>query len=364
MRKSLSELMNELDGLPDSYEKLNVLEMAIELADEEKQIDNAYYLRQEYVYLAHVFGYAQKALVAFLWCLEQYDKQPERFDEHELLWQYKWMMGALGGFPQLSREKLMTLASDMQRRFERSGWSLGPVQDAMSALMYFLGDWDASLDYKEKSMVAEVDGLSDCPACRQQLRVQFNYDKEDYERVVKESKMILQGSLRCRTVPRRTYQVLMDVEFKRGNLEEAMSYLKRLQACIPYDAQHYIAWLDSVTLLSFLDNMQAVSLYTKHFAMVLDQEQPFDQMQAFTVGAMVLRQWEKNNPDEKHLILGFPAKFPRFTKGGLYDVVSLRLWFETQAKSIASQFDKRNANSFFSGRVQRKLTLADTWVSG
>ena len=354
--------MDQIEDLPDCIEKVELLEQAILLADEEHQLDHGYYLRQRYIYLANSFGYDMRMLVAFLWCLEKYDQQPDRFDEHEMLWQFKWIMTDLAGFPQLNREKIEQMAKDMRERYERSGWALGPVWNALSSVHFYLGEWDKSRACKEEVLRSEVDAMSDCPACRQQMRVRFFHEAEDYERAIEEAKIIFKSSMRCRTVPERTHQVLMSTYLKLDQYNESKEHLNRLEQTTVFDLEHYWVWLDIVGVNSYIDLSRAVQLYLKYFNMIAQQELVYARLQGYLTGAELFQRWLVERPEETKAMLGFPSKFEFVSADGDYEVAKLQRWFEEKTFEIAHQFDRRNGNAFFTDRVQRRMKKAQEWA--
>ena len=89
--EQIQELVDRSYELNNNITKVNIIEAAIKLADSYQDIEIALKLR---IYLMSILsrcGYPEKLLVAFSWCLAQYDRNPEKLAdyEHRLMWNYK-----------------------------------------------------------------------------------------------------------------------------------------------------------------------------------------------------------------------------------------------------------------------------------
>jgi hypothetical protein len=87
-------------------------------------------------------------LTSFAWCLAHHDADPERFPAvlepaGDLLWQYKWMAGAVQ-LPEFAAAQIAAVLDDMHEHYRRAGvgesgvlmarfedaWSAGRVEEA------------------------------------------------------------------------------------------------------------------------------------------------------------------------------------------------------------------------------------------
>ena len=123
VQQRVSEMLLKAWVLPPSVEQVSLTEEAVLLADAHGDLSLGYEARTTLIEAATFAGYPEKALVAFSWCLAQCDRDPERFDEQRLLWQYKWVAADLPYFPQISRQRIHEVHEDMERRYLRCGQS-------------------------------------------------------------------------------------------------------------------------------------------------------------------------------------------------------------------------------------------------
>src|SRR4028119_2137094 len=108
-------------------QQIALTEEAVRLADIHGDLDLQIEAKMALVEAATFGGAPEKALVAFSWCLGQYDKNPDLISEYDLLWKYKWIVGHADAFPQISKIQIDGLLSDMTARYQRAGVSLRPI---------------------------------------------------------------------------------------------------------------------------------------------------------------------------------------------------------------------------------------------
>src|SRR5581483_5827870 len=68
-----------------------------------------------------------KAFVAFSWCLAWCDRDPQRFPEDDVLWEYKWVLANSIDYPQITLAQIEAMFDDFRRRYERCGRGLRAV---------------------------------------------------------------------------------------------------------------------------------------------------------------------------------------------------------------------------------------------
>jgi hypothetical protein len=118
-RNAIRQLENESNALGHGPAQVSLLEEAVCLADTHGDADESFRLRTELATAAMLGGRPDVLLVAFSWCVAQYDRDPNRFkgeEEFSLLWRYKWAVENLVAFPQVSRTEIDNLLNDMERR--------------------------------------------------------------------------------------------------------------------------------------------------------------------------------------------------------------------------------------------------------
>src|SRR5262249_18653540 len=133
------ELRWKADDLPHGPAQVALLEEAVQLADSLKDVDLAYRVRSELMTAATFSGRPDIMLVAFSWCLAQYDRNPQQFDQHDLLWKYKWVIGNGYKFPEIDRPRLEALLADVERRYREAGSTMHAVSQARRDFLVHVG---------------------------------------------------------------------------------------------------------------------------------------------------------------------------------------------------------------------------------
>src|SRR5262249_34345582 len=151
--------------LGDGPAKVMLLEEAVRLADSHRDVARGFAARQSLIRAATFGGYPEKSLVAFSWSLAQSDRNPLQFPPTELLWQDKWIVGSLNGFPQISRQQIADMLEDLAQRFRRVGAGPHAVHKLRFDLSMDLGDRDEARRSYRKWKRSRRDWLSDCVAC-------------------------------------------------------------------------------------------------------------------------------------------------------------------------------------------------------
>ena len=74
-------------------------------------------------------GEPARAFVTFAWCLAEYDRHPDRYQDWYslLLWYFKYVVPSLTTFPEVPLDRTYAVLDDMQRRYQAGGHSLHAV---------------------------------------------------------------------------------------------------------------------------------------------------------------------------------------------------------------------------------------------
>ena len=140
----LEALMEEAEGLPYGPTRTALVEEAVRVADVLGDEDAKYHVRMELVSSASFGGAAERALVAFTWCLKQFDEDPDAYDEYDLLWAFKWILGSLPDFANVPRSKIESVQDDFESRLKQFGYGLAPLYKLKCRIAMDMGDIEAT----------------------------------------------------------------------------------------------------------------------------------------------------------------------------------------------------------------------------
>src|SRR5262249_45239648 len=205
----IDELLGKANALGHGPAQIALVEEAVNLADQHNDADAGFDARLEFVSAALFAGQPDRMLVAFAWMLAQFDRDPELYDAHRLLWQYKWVVNALPDFPQITRTQIEEMFADMERRYRAAGASMETIFFKKRAVAYKMGDLPAAGEGHRALAGLPRDELSDCLACEMDAKVEYLFVHHEYEQGVAAAGPILRGRYTCSEVPQVTYAQLL-----------------------------------------------------------------------------------------------------------------------------------------------------------
>ena len=147
------ELMDEASSMPESREKVEVLEQAIQIADEMQDVRAGMMSRSELIQAASFSGVDDKATVAFAWCsshLDHAEFEGREYVRHDVLWKAKWVIEKVYGFPNVPWEKCEALVEDIENRYKQYGHSLRPIHSERMSAEVMRGNFEQALQHRRQ----------------------------------------------------------------------------------------------------------------------------------------------------------------------------------------------------------------------
>jgi hypothetical protein len=346
----VEELLDQTYGLPNGPSKLALLEEAVHLADVHQDAALGDAVREKLVETATFSGYPEKALVAFSWRLAQSDRAPEIFPERDLLWEYKWVVGRLTHFPQITRKQIEEALDDLTRRSQRCGCGLRAVHCLRWKVAQEMHEPALAREYYRKWEKTPRDWNTDCAACEQDQRVRFHLFVGKKEKALEMAEPILRGSLRCAEIPHVTYARVLLPLLQRAQIERAVEYHHKGYRLIRDNREFLEEIADHLTFLVLTDNLlQALRLFEKHLEWALDTEEQYRRWKFYLAAYLLMACLAEN--DQASLRLRLPKTTPGYQEEGRYDVSALASWIEGTCRDLAQRFDARNGNDGFTRRL-------------
>ena len=360
------ELLDRARAMDNIPAQVMIAEDAVRLADLHGDLDLGFQARQVLISSAVFSGLDERAVAPFSWCLSQFDRDPKRFDGHRqvrgmpLLWQYKWIVGAAEDWPQVPLDRLHGMLDDMERRHRQHGFSDRSTLKHRLSTAILRGDAAEAREVFRRWKSSARDELSDCPACERNAElVYWGFLGED-EQAWERSMPIIEGTLRCSTVPRVSYAHLLLPLVRLGRLPEAVQcHLKghRLSVRNPKwtrEAAQHILFLSLTG-----HHPKAVRLLESHIPYPHDPiaADRADHFEFFLAARFLLERLR--SAGRKTIKLRLPEAFPPHRPEGKYEIAGLEAWFESAASRVAVRFDARNRTDAFTRRIATNLALGD-----
>jgi len=362
--EQVNELILQSYYLENGNAKVMLLEEAVRLADICGDFSLQYDARDQLINAATFGGAPEKALVAYSWCLAQYDRRAneaqagESLDQWRLLWMYKWILTNITSFPQIGKAQIEEMLDDMAARYQRAGFSLRPNYMLRNRI-YKFWDEEKAAYYFRKALETYRDSASDCAACELDDEVSFALRRQDDAEAARLAVPIIQGRLRCGSIPKITFANLLLPLVRLGRVDEAVSLHLQGYRLIARGGKGYISSVgDHITFLAVTENFdRAVRIFEKHLAdaaSLADLDSKFD----YYLASWFLLDQLRALPRET-LKLRLPPSLEIYEEGGVYRTASLAAWFLEQVKALAARFDARNESDFYARLIEETAALKE-----
>jgi hypothetical protein len=350
------ELIEQAGALDTGPAKVALLEEAVRLADTLNNVEDAFHARMQLVTAAMSAGQPDVMLVAFSWCLSQCDRDPDTFDEEELLWEYKWIVEEVPIFPQVSRAQIDEMLADMGRRYERVGSSLHAVHQLRRDVSMYTGDRPAALAAAAVLDRTRRDWLSNCEACVLDGTVEYLLFLDKPSEALAKAGPILAGRKKCSEVPHRTYARVLLPLLQEWEVQQAMGHHLKGYKLIARNPKFLSQHGMHLTFLTLTDNLaRGVKLLERHLPMALATTGVAWRFDFYLAARLLLERLAEQGKDQ--LKLRLPETFALWNDGDRYQVADLAAWCTGQLEDLARQFDARNGNDYFKRRIAELQTL-------
>jgi hypothetical protein len=355
-RAQINELIDQAEKLEYGLTQIGLLEEAVRMADLLADVPLGFEARTKLIKACIFGGAAEKAMVAFSWSLAQLDRDPARFSEWETLWRYKWVIGNLTSFPQLSREQIMGALADLGSRVERAGFGMRPVYKLQSSVAREMGDIDEYHAAHARWEMSPRGSLSDCSTCDLNTEVEYLVRAGRSEEAMARARPILAGTARCAVVPQTTLAMVLLPLVKLGRLDEAVAYHLKGYRMIARNRYYLHRVSQHVEFLAMTDNLaKGTKLFETHLPWSLETLDLFDRFR-FSLASMFLFDRLRAS-GKKTTKLRLPSTFPIFEESGKYGIPELIGWLESDATTQARRFDDRNGNNAFARKIEATRAL-------
>ncbi|WP_149111242.1 hypothetical protein [Limnoglobus roseus] len=351
---NVEDLLQQARALPYGPGRVAVVEEAVRYADAHTDVDSGYEARMELLDAAVMGGRGDLLVAHYPWCLAQFDRDPDRFDEYQLLWRFKWVMGHVLEFPQISLGQIDGLFEEMADRFRRYGAGDRVLAGFQLSLAKHRGVVDDAARSFDEFLAHPRDSLSNCAACDANAVVGYHRWRGDHAAAVRSADRILANRLACRRVPENTHATLLHSLLELG--DDAQAVALHQQGLRSSTASGDLSNLAKhLTFLARTDNLApAVRLFEKFLpnaAAGYEPESRFAFLMAgrFLCDRLLANDWRRG--------LRVPPALTSTNRKTTSDVATLRAWLDAECRQLAAQFDERNATDQFSKRIAEQADL-------
>jgi tetratricopeptide (TPR) repeat protein len=335
--------------LPYGPAQIAMLEQVIRQADAGRRTDLAFAARMQAT-TAYVYGgEPAKSFLTFSWCLAEYDRDPARrsaADDHLLLWQFKYVVGALTKFPEIPLDRTYAVLDDMERRYRAGGHSLHAVYAYRHAVASHLGDIAGADEWYARWCAAPRDELSDCAGCDPTSKVEHLAARGRDEEAVALAEPVLAGRLSCVTQPHGMLTALLLPYLRTGRLDESAAAHRRAYDRLRPHLRNLARIGEHVAYCALSGNeARGLEIMQRHLDWLDRPPSPYEAMEFASAAALLLRRLARTG----HGDLPVSRGAGEISVGRLADELA------DTAGALAARFDERNGTEYHSGRIAALL---------
>jgi hypothetical protein len=356
-RDQIEALLASACGLPCGPARIGLCEEAVRLADTLNDVDLAYHARVSLCDAAMFGGRPDLTIVAFTWCVAQHDRNPDDFDDYQLLWRFKWLVDILPQFPQIDRPTIERMLDDMERRFQASGESLQPIWLKRRSVYETLGDLEQAAFAHRKYVRLARSPLSDCLACERDSLIDYYCVQGKNALGLKNAEKLFHSGIACAEVPHRTHATVLLPLLKAGRADEAMRHHRLGYALVkgnPAFGRYQGAHIAFLALTG--NDSRVLRLLEKHVVDNLEEVDPMREFSFFRYAWLAVEAIAKRRKKAK---LRLPPLSKSITGAGDYELADVAGEFEARALDLAKRFDKRNGNDYYTRMVKKTAAWHD-----
>lgn len=331
-------------------DKVRLLKQAVNLADENEDIEWAYDLRMMLLSECYHLSSDTELINNFSWILNTYEEHPDLFDESDFLWEYKWVLGMIYDNPDVSLEQAESILEDFKTRLTRNGYSMRPYYDRLYKEALALDQYDKAKEYLDLRNEAPEDAMGNCPACTLDDELDYYMQTGNFEEAYNRAQPILSKQLTCGQVPARTLCTLTYHAWKSGKEELAAELFKQADTEMELLENDENLISEGGMMVSYLadkNTARACHYLEKCLPWMLEAD-GYSQYDFSALLVEAFRRWNGASAVQ----LDLPTEFELYSPSGEYAVEALRDHFYQTAHRLARKFDERNGCHTYVERVE------------
>ncbi|PQO43727.1 hypothetical protein [Blastopirellula marina] len=350
----LREIWNEALNLPLGEPQVNLLEQAIPLAEELRDLDLIYEAKFQVSQYGFFGGHAEKSLTQFAWCLAQYERDPRRFSHYydSLLFNFQCVLICTDEFPQISMEQIEGLRTQMATHYRQSGHSLRPLYWTNLLFTTRAGDLAAAQENLALYQNSPIDrGMND-RAAEIDSELEYYDFIGDMEKAIEIAEPNLSVRRAYGEIPHRAMAHALRPLATLGRYDEADDYQRRGYRLIRNNPTFLLHFGLHMSYLVHRGRInEALRIFERHLSAALETRL-LRSLYLFYLGARrTLTAAAEQNAVRK---LNLPRTFPALSESGRYDLTELVAWVEGVIQPLGARFDQRNGVQYFTqGLIER-----------
>jgi hypothetical protein len=351
--EQVQELIYQSMSAPKGPTAISFAEEAVRIADTLRDVHLGMEAREQLIDAAGNGGRSDKMLVAFTWCLARCDRAPDEFEEEDFFWSFKWVGEHLAEFPHISRTQVFALFDDMERRYKRHDYSIKPVHKLRCNACVEMGDMEQARKWFAKWQKERGDWNNDCAACEANSKGEFQLALGDFAAARRTYKPIIETlKLKCAEVPHLSHGRMLLPLHEHDLQEEAERSHKLGYKLVRNNPDFLVPVGQHIAYAAARGDVKdGLKMLEKHAGWLTHSGSPLDHFEFF-VGIRAVLAAGKSAASTDQVKLRLPKELPVYRPDGEYPWDDLLAWADSRLNELATAFDKRNGNDYYSSRVR------------
>ncbi|MEP7762404.1 hypothetical protein [Sanguibacter sp. 25GB23B1] len=364
----VAELLRQVDLTPYGPEEIALVRAAVAVAAESGDPQLEYQTRARLNVSAKMVGDTDTLVSSFSWCLAMHDSDPTTFDldlhgPSDLMWQYKWMIGAVSSSPIFPRETIDAVLVDMAERYERAGLGQSGVLTARLDEATANGRLDDAEALRLELKRTPRDSHSHCEACTYSDDISLlALTGRDTELVTVLDELVADG-FTCSDEPEHAFAVSLLPLVRVGRADDAVRAHRRSYRDSRADPERLLIVAHHIIFVALTGNAaRALSMVERHLPWLahdgLDGLAHRKALEAVAIACTVVTadgygDTVVSGPESPALASFFPARETPWTA----EELAAAAW--AAAADIGAAFDARNGNDHYARTLRAAQALAD-----
>jgi hypothetical protein len=354
---AVANLLAIAERLPSGRARLEILDGAVKAADAHRDVDAGYWTRRWLIDdAAYCLRYDLYA-VTFSWCLAAARKDPVRFSVVELLGHYQHLIGKMVNFPDVSREQYESLFADVLREFRAHGFSLRTI---------YLERRSVAMDFGDRVMAEEADrewrkyrhdALSSCIEFELARQMEHECFMEDDAAAVRVADQYFARSVRDHGFDAWLSSLSLLPLLRLGRPDDAAARYRISSRESPTAGYVWSRSYRMEYLARLGDFTRGLREFELQLPAALSQPDPLSRYYCLRPAVLLLDRMSASGVGTVALKAPPGVSWGEAHKG--YDIAEVRRWVQTEAATIAAQFDRRNGNAYYSEWLRRTINEVD-----
>ncbi len=364
-RARIAELIERIDATYWGPEERAMIDQALALAQEIGDEGLEYLVRLRLTSSASQTGDTDAMLSSFAWCLAKHDLDPVRFPTEisssmaDLMWQFKWMIGALDASPVFTRAQCEAMLDDMEAHYRKENLGMSGVITARLQHAWRTGLIDQAKALRALLQSTPRDEHSHCDACGRSELAGFAVEVGEEDLALNLVDEIIEGDYACGEEPEGALARTLVAKLRAGRFDDALSSHQRSYRLARDNPDNITIVADNMIFCAITSNeARGLEMVERHLPWLAhDALNEAGLLNLLTAIALVLTAVDRAGHGDQVVRRADAENLRRFfgEHAGPWTAADLATAAWAAVEALATRFDQRNGNTHADGGAKKGL---------